>query len=302
MQGGRCDRIAGSALPEAIWRAARGWALALLTVGLASWASPGAADPQPYVLAVQPFLSASEIQRRFAPLAEYLGQQLGRPVQVRVGGNYEEHINFVGQDAVDIAYIGPAPYVACVERFGPKPILARIQTKGKPYLDGVIFVRRDSGITQLADLKGKRFAFGDPQSAMGSVLPRYVLRENGIALRDLAHFSHVLAHDNVILGVLAGDFDAGAVRTDIYDEMASPALRVLAKLPPVSEHLFVTRSTMPRQDVQRLRQALLQLGTSPDGQRILHTISLEMTGLEPASDADYDTMRKVVRALAKDEG
>ena len=235
-------------------------------------------------------------------MAEYLGQQLGRPVQVRVGSNYEEHIGFVGQDAVDIAYMGPAAYVAVVERFGPKPILARVQTRGKPYLGGVIFVRRDSDIRQLSDLKGKRFAFGDPESTTGSIMPRYVLRENGIALRDFASVSHIVSHDNVVLGVLAGDFDAGVVRGEIYDEMADRGLRRLADLPSVSEHLFVTRANLPPHDVQRLRQALLQLGASADGQRILHAISVEMTGMVPTTDADYDGVRKVVRALLRDKG
>jgi len=261
-----------------------------------------AAEPAPYILAVQPFLSAPEIQRRFTPLAQYLGQRLGRSVRVRVGSNYEEHISFVGQDAVDIAYIGPAPYVTVVERFGRKPILARVQTNGEPMLRGVIFVRQDSSIQHLADLKGKRFAFGDPQSAMGSIVPRYLLRESGVALHDLAQVSHVLAHDNVVYGVLAGDFDAGAVRSDVYDEMAWRGLRIIARSPPVSEHLFVTRSTMPPGDVKRLQQALLELSTWPDGQRILHSISLETTGMVPASDADYDGMREVLRSLAKDKG
>ena len=275
-------------------------ALVFGLAGLLLVRSAAPADPAPYVLAVHPYLSAPELHRRFAPLAEYLGQQLGRPVQVRVGSNYEEHISFVGQDAVDIAYLGPGPYVTVVERFGPKPILARVQTKGRPYLGAVIFVRQDSNIRRLADLKGKRFAFGDPESTTGSILPRYVLRENGIELRDFARVSHVLSHDNVVLGVLAGDFDAGVVRSDIYDEMAERGLRRLADLPSVSEHLFVTRSTMAPQDVERLRQALLQLGASAEGERILHTISVEMTGMAPACDADYDAVRKLVRALAQD--
>lgn len=277
----------------------------MLVVGLAGLLlsqAPAPAELAPYVLAVHPYLSAPELHKRFAPLAEYLGRQLGRPIQVRVGSNYEEHISFVGQDAVDIAYLGPAAYVTVVERFGRKPILARVQTNGKPQLNGVIFVRQDSKIRQLSDLKGKRFAFGDPESTTGSVLARYVLRENGIALSDFARVSHIVSHDNVVLGVLAGDFDAGVVRSDIYDEMADRGLRRLADLPSVSEHVFVTRTNMPPQEIERLRQALLQLGASPDGQRVLHTISVEMTGMVPATDADYDTVRKVVRTLAKDKG
>ena len=282
-------------------QASRGLRGALLLA--ASWlglaAAAPAAEPAPYILAVQPYLSAPEIERRFSPLAEYLGKQLGRPVRVRVGSNYEEHISYVGQDAVDIAYIGPAPYVSVVERFGPKPILARIETNGRPELRGVIFVRQDSSIERIADLKGKRFAFGDPESTMGSIMPRYVLRQNGVALEDLARVSHVLSHDNVVLGVLAGDFDAGVVRADVYDEMAGRGLRRIADLPPVSEHVFVTRANLPPEEVRRLRQALLQLRSVPDGPLILRSLGAQVTGMVPARDADYDELRKVVRALAR---
>jgi len=294
--------IGWSATTIGAWPAIARW----LTVALAAaLLVPGpratAVQPAPYVLAVHPYLSAQEVRKRFAPLAEYLGRQLRRPVQVRVGSNYEEHISFVGQDAVDFAYIGPAPYVTVVERYGPKPILARVETKGTPYLNGVVFVRQDSSMQSLADLKGKRFAFGDPESTMGSIMPRFALFEAGIRLQDLARVSHVQSHDNVVLGVLSGDFDAGVVRADIYDEMAGRGLRKIAELPRVSEHLFVARSDLPSQDVRRLRRALLQLRSTPEGQRVMHAISTEMTGLVPASDADYDGIRKILWTLAREK-
>jgi phosphonate transport system substrate-binding protein len=261
-----------------------------------------AAEPQPLVLGVHPFLSAPEVQRRFAPLADYLKSRMGRPVVVRVGGSYEDHERFVGRDAVDIAYVGPAPYVHIVAAYGRKPLLARVERAGKPELAGVIFVRRDSPIQRLSDLRGKHFAFGAPDSTMGAIVPRYFLRQNGIELTDLGPVSNVQSHENVVLGVLGGDFDAGAVRRDIFDEMADRGLRAIGEMPPVSEHAFIARSDLPEADVRRLRESLLQLRSQPDGPRILQAIGTGITGLVPAQDSDYDGMRRILQALEKAKG
>lgn len=61
-------------------------------------------------LAVPPYLSVKDIMQKFTPLAAYLSQQTGRKVSVKVGASFQEHINFIGQDKVDIAYMGHSPY------------------------------------------------------------------------------------------------------------------------------------------------------------------------------------------------
>jgi phosphonate transport system substrate-binding protein len=263
-------------------------------------AAPDAAGARrPYVLAVHPYLNAEEIQKRFAPLAQILGNAIGRRVEVRVGRDYEEHERAVGQDAVDIAYVGPVPYVRLASRYGPKPLLARVETHGSPTLRGVIFVRADSAFRKVSDLKGKRFAFGDETSTTGSILPRYVLLVNGVHIGDLTHSANVQSHNNVLLGVLSGDFDAGAMRKDVFDEAGERGLRVLENLPEVTEHVFVARSDLPAQDVARLRAALLHLASAPEGLGALHAISAETTGMVPASDADFESLRRIMRRLAE---
>jgi phosphonate transport system substrate-binding protein len=265
------------------------------TVSQGAEAPPAA--PPPLVLAVHPYLPSAEIQERFGPLARYLEKITGRKVTVRVGGDYDEHINAIGRDSVDIAFMGPAPYVLLVARYGPKPLLARIEIDGKPYLTGDIITRKDSKLRNLSDLKGKRFAFGDPDSTMSSLVPRYMLQEAGIPLTSLAGYEYLGAHKNVALGVLAGDFDAGAVKSEVFDELAPRGLRVLAVMPMVSEHLFVTRSNMPPAEVERLREALLRLKLEPEGSEIMRSINRGMTGMVPVVDADYQSLRAILKAL-----
>lgn len=252
-----------------------------------------AAAAEPLILGVHPYLLPAELVTRFAPLAGYLEKQLGQRVQVRVGRDYDQHIETIGRNAIDIAYMGPASYVKMVARHGAKPLLARIEINGKPTVTGYIVTRADRPLSKLAELRGKRFAFGDINSTMGTIVAQHVLRRAGVGLESLGGYQYLGSHRNVALAVLSGDYDAGAVRKEIYDELQPRGLRVLMKLPDVSEHLFVTRSDLPAGDVTGLRQALLGLKDAA----ILQAIDKEMTAMVPVSDADYDSLREIQRGL-----
>jgi phosphonate transport system substrate-binding protein len=252
-----------------------------------------AATPEPLILAVHPYLPNAEIVARFTPLANYLAHETGRPVKVRVGRDYAEHIDAIGGDSVDIAYMGPVSYVKLVAKYGKKSLLARQEVNHQPYLRGVIFVRQDSSLHTLADLKGKRFAYGDPDSTMSHVIPMRMLEQAGVPEKALARHQFLGAHKNVALAVLAGDFDAGAVKEEVFQELAPKGLRSLATSPPVADHVFVTSAKVPAALVETLRHALLQLKSTPDGKLILTAIHPSMTALLPAMDTDYDSLRAI---------
>lgn len=271
--------------------------LAWLCNSMIPTASAAQTEPSPLILAVHPYLPNSEIQQRFAPLADYLGKQLDRPVQVRVGRDYVQHIEAVGLNSVDIAFMGPSSYIKLTARYGAKPLLARIEINGKPLLSGYIVTGVNSALHDLTGLRGKRFAFADPDSTMGTIVPRYVMLQAGVGLKSLGSYQYLGGHKNIALGVLNGDYDAGAVKSEVYDEFTARGLRVLVRLPDVSEHLFVTRADLPAKQITLLRQALLQLKSAPDGAAILRAINKEMTAMVPVVDADYDNLRKIQRAV-----
>ncbi|MBI5461378.1 MAG: phosphate/phosphite/phosphonate ABC transporter substrate-binding protein [Gammaproteobacteria bacterium] len=251
----------------------------------------------PLTLGIHPYLPTQELNTRFRPLADYLGKTLGRTIDIRIGRDYEEHIRAVGANTVDIAFMGPAQYVTLVNEYGPRPLLARLEVNGKPELFGAIVVRKDSSIRTLADLKGHRFAFGDPDSTMSHIVPQGMMAEAGVPLSALSEYKFLGAHKNVALGVLSGDFDAGAVKMEILDEYADRGLRMLIKTPAVSEHLLLVRPDMPADQVEKLRQALLNLKNLPEGAQIMQSIHKGMTAFAPAVDADYDSLRTLMRAL-----
>ena len=264
---------------------------------------PGAQEPgaqQTLVLGIHPYLSPSELVGRFSPLAKHLGVKTGRKIEVSIARDYNEHIARTGEGRIDLAYMGPASYVTLVSTYGVRPILAVHEVAGKSSFRGVIVKRAGSDIKSLGDLRGKRFAFGDPESTMSSLVPRYMLLEAGVALNDLSGHEHLENHNNVALGVLVGDFDAGALKEETFYMYRGRGLEAVAFSPEISEHLFVARAGLSDELVSELREAMYGLSSEPDGGKILEAMKPGATGLVAGDDKGYDSLRRIMEGLKKE--
>lgn len=248
-------------------------------------------------ICIHPYKSSTLLYRSFTPLAEYLSEKIGQPVGLHIAADYEAHIDTVGGNNRCIGYMGPAPYVKLVEKYGKKRILARQAVNGKPVFQGKIIARKDGTVNSLADLAGKRFAFGDPDSTMSHLVPHYMLLEAGISDDKLAFFKFLGNHDNVALGVLTGNFDAGAVKEEVFYKYESRGLKAIATTPALSEHLFVASDALAEPLVDEIRLALLQANQSEQGLRALHAIKTTISALVPAQDSDYDNLRTILATL-----
>jgi phosphonate transport system substrate-binding protein len=252
-----------------------------------------------YVFGIHPYLTAKELLERFTPLMNYLSEGLDKPVILRVAKNYESHIELVGKDQVDIAYLGPAPYVKLVKNYGHKHLLVKIQVNGKSTFRGAIIVSKHSPIKTLADLRGKGFAFGSPNSTMSHFVPRFVLWKAGITLDQLSHYQFLKYHENVVLGVLLGEFEAGALKKDIFNQYAVEGIKLLTWTPPITVHLFVATQRFPQQQLEPLRTRFLELNNHPTGKTILTAIKKSITGVTTVSDADYDELRFILQTVER---
>lgn len=247
-------------------------------------------------LGIHPYKSATKLQKAYRPLADYLSGVLSVPVKVSISSDYSVHVDRIGRDKIDIAYMGPASYVHMVEKYGAKPILARQVIHGKPTFQGKIVVRKNSTISVLKDLQGKLFAFGDPKSTMSHLVPRYMLISARVKLKDSQFLG---SHDNVALAVLSGDYDAGAVKEAVYYKYRSKGLKVLKTTPALSEHLFVAGAHLKKPLVTKLRNAFLSLDKHKDGKKIMRSIKPGITAYGRAKNADYNNLRHILKELKK---
>lgn len=256
-------------------------------------------DQDQLTICIHPYASSTVLYQAFTPLTEYLSEKLGKPLTIHIATDYESHITSIGTDKYGIGYLGPASYVNLVDRYGKKRILGRQAINGKPTFQGKVIVRQDSKISSLADLAGKRFAFGDPNSTMSHLVPRYMLLEAGIGVEDLAEYKFLGNHTNVALGVLSGDFDAGAVKEAVFYKYEPRGLKAIATTPALSEHLFVASDSMPESMVNVLRSALLEAHLSEQGLSAIQAIKPNISAFVPAQDSDYDNLREILTTLKK---
>jgi phosphonate transport system substrate-binding protein len=249
---------------------------------------------KPLILGIHPYLDEAELIKRFTPLTQYLSKALKQPVKIKVASHYQQHIDYIGKNQVDIAFMRPAPYVKMVKLHGLKPILARLEINGNPTFHGKIIVRKDSAISSLHDLIGKDMAFGDPKSTMSFVVPRWTMKKFGINISLLKSYRHLSNHMNVAYSVLMGDFDAGAVKEEVFYSLKDRGLKAIATTPAISEHLFVANNYLPVATLNTLRSSLYQLKKHKNGKNILQSIKPAITAMVPAKDSDYKILKKIM--------
>lgn len=277
---------------------APGLGAALLLAAALLFAQPVRAA-ESLLLAVHPYLSSFEIIQRFQPLADFLGEVTERPVTVSVSRDYASHIDRIVKGQVDFAYMGPAAYVALSTSGSTHQLLARLSIMGRPNFHGYIVTRSDSGIRALADLKGKNFAFGDVNSTMSHMIPYAMMLQAGVAKDDLGKHDFVGSHENVALSVLAGVFDAGAVKEEVYNKFKDKGLASLSKSPAISEHLFVATSRVSARTTDTVRAALLSIDTTPGGRKIVQGIKKTVTGLVPVQNSHYESLRQLMDVIGE---
>lgn len=249
---------------------------------------------------ITPVLGSSTMHEDFDPLADYLGHALGRTVALEVAQNYGELQTLMERGEVDVGSFSPFAYVEAA-RGRRVRIIAQSLIDGVAWYRGIIVVRRDSGIGGIGDLRGKRFAYVDPQSASGYVYPRAILVERGVSP---GHFfgSTFFAgdHSRVIAAVLQGRADGGATYDNalrIAEAAGQPAdrLKVILQTDPIPHDAIAVRAGLDPELVQRILAALLSLNRTAEGHRVIALNKKGLSGFAAADDATFDVVRRVAR-------
>lgn len=155
--------------------------------------------------------SSQDILTRNQCLKDYVEAAYGVPAKMFTFKDYAGTMESMLGGNLDYAWFGASGYAGMYLQ-NPKavvPVLTRMQPSGDTGYYSVMVVRKDSGIKSLADMKGKRLGFADPNSTSGFLIPSIELKEK---LGELAKYfkstKFMGGHENGVLGVLKGDVDA----------------------------------------------------------------------------------------------
>ena len=230
--------------------------------------------------------------------AQTLTRVSGVRIRALVASDYAGVIEALRSRRVDLAFVHPVGYVLANREAGCQ-ILVRDIWQGKTAYTARFYVRKDRGIKQVADLRGKTIAFVDPASSSGYIYPMVLLMKEGL-VRDRdpkSFFKEALfsgTHEAALQAVLHGRVDAAA-SFDKAPELSPERSRArgTARLgrrdagDSGSGHLRSTRAA--RGAVARIKRALLSI-KGPEHAAVLKEI-YGIDGFVEASDADYRPVR-----------
>ncbi len=230
----------------------------------------------------------------------YLEARLGRHVRFVQRQTYREITELLLSDGLDVIWTCGYPYVRMREQ---ARLLAVPLFEGKPlYRSYLIVPASDAETAKLEDLKGKVFAFSDPDSNSGYLVPQVQLLRAGYEPRwFFKRTFFTWAHRDVVRAVAEGVADGGSVDGYVWETLRrdQPELtartRVVAKSPYFGFPPLVASRTLDESSFGAIRDALVKMSGNVSGQRLLQRLNLD--GFAPGDALLFDTIRRSVKVL-----
>ncbi|MFK5926362.1 MAG: phosphate/phosphite/phosphonate ABC transporter substrate-binding protein [Desulfuromusa sp.] len=247
-----------------------------------------------------PLVNQDIMKQQFLPLAKYLSQEIGMEVKLHVGQNYQDTMDAIGTNKVQIAYLTPTTFPKSAVQnptAGVKP-LVRFLKNGTGTYRSCVIAPIDSDIETLADLKGKKFAFGNKNSTSSHLMPRSILAGAGIQFEDI-QAEYLGSHSKVAKAVGGEQFSGGGVKESVAQKFAGYGqVKIIATSNPIPQFPICLNNSVSPELEAKLLSAFEKLNDGSDASKtILTTISKKFTGTEKTVSADYDVIRTMIDNL-----
>lgn len=177
--------------------------------------------PGTLVFTYTPVEDPAVYEKAFKPLTDHLAQCTGkRVVFYQVQSNAAE-IEAMRSGRLHVGGFSTGPTAFAVNIAGAVPFAVKGYEKEFQGYHLLVIVKKDSPYQKLADLKGKRVAHTSPSSNSGHMAPMALFPKEGLTPDKDYKILFSGKHDQSILGVRSGDYDAAPVASDVFHRMAS---------------------------------------------------------------------------------
>jgi phosphonate transport system substrate-binding protein len=233
----------------------------------------------------------------YRQLCDYVARRVGRPARIVDKRTYAQVNKLVESREVDVAFVCSGPYVDGHEAFGME-LLAAPVVNGKATYNCYIIVPRGSTAKSLRDLRGKVFAFTDPDSNTGRLVPMYQLARMGETPEEFfAKLVYTHAHNLSIEAVAERRVDGAAVDGLIWDYARSTGTNGASQtkiiwrsdpfgIPPVVAHPLLDDNLKAQ-----VTTILLDAHRDPDARAILEHMGVDR--FTTIDDSAYDSIRRM---------
>ncbi|PIU00778.1 MAG: phosphate/phosphite/phosphonate ABC transporter substrate-binding protein [Bdellovibrionales bacterium CG10_big_fil_rev_8_21_14_0_10_45_34] len=239
----------------------------------------------------------------------YLEENTPYKYKVSIPASYVAVVEAFGTERADVASLNTFGYVLAHEKYKAQARLTVIRF-GEDTYKAQIVALKDGPIKKLEDVDGKKFAYVDPASTSGYLMPAKLFMDKGIKPAD---YMFAKKHDNVITMIYQKQVDAGAtfysppedgkiqdarrlVKTQFPD--VEDKVKIVALTDAIPNDPIVFREGMPEEMKQTIVDALLKFVKTEQGKDALYKL-YGVTDFKVCTDEKYDGVREMLKALGK---
>jgi phosphonate transport system substrate-binding protein len=234
-------------------------------------------QPDELLLGIEPEHNIFDQMERYRYLAKYLSESLGVKVNLTIMSRYGEVIKRFKSLRLDGAFLTSYTATMAINELNLEPIVNPVNQDGESTSQGYIFVRKDSGIRNMMDMRGGNIVFVDPATLEGYLFPLAFLKQHGV--NDINSFFNRYyfagSHASAVFAVLDGRADIGAAKSTVFHQLVindpsiGQELEIIAQSAKVPETTLCIKSEIDQEIREKLVSILLQMDTTPEGQAVL---------------------------------
>ena len=231
----------------------------------------------------------------------WLSNQVGVEVTGYVTFDHAAAVEALRNGDADISFMGALPFVLAEDQIGAIPLLSEVY-RGYPSYSGRVFVRRDSGIETLADLKGRDIAFADPVSESGYIYPLDLFVRDGLiadaggADQFFGQSFFAGGYQQAMQAMANGLVDAAGA-SQYADLLLTPEqqaeVMVIAESEQIPSHAVIARPGLDADVQARFVAAMLSLNETENRHLLAHLYGPD--GYVEADPGSYDGVRETAR-------
>ena len=263
-------------------------------------------DEKTLRLLLVPEQNTFEQRRRYKYITDYLSRKMEMNVIVEIMANYGEISVAFQEGSADAGFFGSFSYVLTHVKSGIEPIARPEWLDGNSTYRGYIFVRKDSGIRTVEDMKGKSLVLVDKATTAGYIFQRYYLKYYGINKMEdyFSRISYARSHDAAAWAVYSGEAEIGGAKNHIFESLGGiypdfkKQMLVIAESPEFPSNGLAVRKDLNPALKLRLKTLLLGLNESEEGRQVLKNFKARRF-VETTND-DYRVIYNMVNDLGID--
>lgn len=256
-----------------------------------------------------PSVDAKLLSDRAVLVKKYLEENTPYKYKFAIPTSFVAVVEAFGTKRADVASLNTFGYIMAYDKYKTN---ARITVKryGHDKYKAQIIARANGDVKTVADINGKTFAYVDPASTSGYLMPAKLFKDRNITPKETVFAQK---HDNVVMMVYQGQVDAGAtfyspphdgkiqdarrlVKTQ-YEDIESK-VKIIELTDPIPNDPIVFREGMPEEMKDKVVDALMAYIATQEGKDVFHDL-YGVTDFVRSSDAEYDGVRDMLKKLGK---